>query len=391
MRTLGMIIAFIAALFTSCQPPVEKTEWVIDGVYEPFNTDEKTVAHLMKLAKENDVEKIYQAFSPNAKKNVKDLKEKVIELTHFLNNDVVSYEVLVGGVGPLSEKIRNGKVLAKRTIRVNFYTAERMYRGYIYDIMQDDFNRENQGIYHITVYPEPEKLEDDYRWIGKKVLGVVLMYEGGEYKDDVIEKMVELADKQDSEKIYQLFSDFTKDNVHDLREKAQELTKFLHDEVESWEFYHFIWEKDVIQGENVKKRQMMFLLHTKNEVYRCNIRDLVRQDKENLGIYNITIYPNDLCEQYAILGRDEPGFLHKKLIIRPDNANMHSSGIVTLTTSIEASVTCDNENIKLLQVGPFIWKANVPADSETYIFTAVAGEETTSCEVNLWEPFGQKN
>lgn len=390
MRTLGMIIAFIAALFTSCQPPVEKTEWVIDGVYEPFNTDEQTVAHLMKLAKENDVEKIYQAFSPKTKRNVRNLKEKVVELSDFLNN-IVSLKVEPKGVGPISEKFRNGKVFAERIIRVNFYTNETMYQCYIYDIMKDDFNRENQGIYHIAIYPEPEKLDNEYRWLGQKELGIFLMYEGGEYKDDVMEQMVELADKQDSEEIYQLFSDFTKDNVHDLREKAQELTKFLHDKVESWEFYHFIWEKDVIQGENVKKRQMMFLLHTKNEVYRCNIRDLVRQDKENLGIYNITIYPNDLCEQYAILGRDEPGFLHKKLIIRPDNANMHSSGTVTLTTSIEASVTCDNENIELLQVGPLTWKANVPADSATYIFTAVAGEETTSCEVNVWEPFGQKN
>lgn len=128
-------------------------------------------------------------------------------------------------------------------------------------------------------------------------------------------------------------------------------------------------------------------MHTQEETYRCNIRDII-EDKENgknLGIYSIAIYPEDMYFEYSTLGYYEPGIFRKSLTIKPSNDNIDGGGIVTLTTSVEATVTCDRPYVTLTQKDKYTWEAYLLNGTYAVDFTAISKEESATCRVTVDE------
>ena len=128
----------------------------------------------------------------------------------------------------------------------------------------------------------------------------------------------------------------------------------------------------------------MFKLNTKDIIYRCNVRDITKENGENLGIYSIAMYPEELYSEYSRLGYDETGIFHKKLTIKHDKDILDGGGIVTLTTSLEATVTCDRKYIELTQKDAYTWQAVIPNQLSVFDFTATTKDESVTCKVTSY-------
>ena len=130
----------------------------------------------------------------------------------------------------------------------------------------------------------------------------------------------------------------------------------------------------------------MFLIHTDNENYTLEIRDLLNEseDGENLGIYSIAVHSEQYSGDYRNLGWLTPGIFVYQLSITPGTTQMEGGGTVRFTTSIEAVVTCTTiKDIELKQLDAFTWEAILPPDNPSICkFTATAGDEEVWCFVD---------
>lgn len=127
----------------------------------------------------------------------------------------------------------------------------------------------------------------------------------------------------------------------------------------------------------------MFLIHTNDETCQCNICDII-EDKENgknLGIYSIAIYPEEMYFEYITLGYYEPGIFRKSLTIKPSDENIDGGGVVILTTSTEATITCDSPRVTLIQKDDLTWDAYLLNGFYVVDFTASWKDEIATCRV----------
>ncbi|MCI7657668.1 DUF5104 domain-containing protein [Anaerotignum sp.] len=196
-------------------------------------------------------------------------------------------------------------------------------------------------------------------------------------------KIVSFAEAGNNDGMYDLFSERAKNDSEDLKKDIQDLMGFFNDKVTSWEFHTYLTEKGTLLGESVIKRELLFMLHTQEQTYRCNIRDMT-EDKENgknLGIYSIAIYPEDMYFEYSTLGYDEPGIFRKSLTIKPSSEMVEGGGTVTITTSKEATVTCDGPYVTLTQKDPYTWEAYLLNGTYAVDFTAWSKDENATCRV----------
>lgn len=130
----------------------------------------------------------------------------------------------------------------------------------------------------------------------------------------------------------------------------------------------------------------MFLIHTDNETYTLEIRDLLNgsKDGENLGLYSIAIHSEQYKGDYRNLGWLTPGIFIYQLSMTPSTTQVEGGGTVRFTTSIEATVTCTTaKNIELKQIDALTWEAALLPDSPSICrFIATAGDEEVWCFVN---------
>ena len=112
--------------------------------------------------------------------------------------------------------------------------------------------------------------------------------------------------------------------------------------------------------------------------------NITKENGENLGIYSIAMYPEELYSEYSRLGYDETGIFHKKLTIKHDKDILDGGGIVTLTTSLEATVTCDRKYIELTQKDAYTWQAVIPNQLSVFDFTATTKDESVTCKVTSY-------
>ena len=104
-RLLGIFFPMVlCVLLCGCQAlfPGEHTELVVDGKYKPFNVPRTTMEKLMELVEAEDVDYIYEVFSPAVRENVEGLYEQIQEFIRFVEENVTAWDFSSGtgkGIG----------------------------------------------------------------------------------------------------------------------------------------------------------------------------------------------------------------------------------------------------------------------------------------------------
>ena len=399
MKTIISIITLFVSLFSSCvSPGPTQNELLVDGKYR-WQGEQKTVEKLMEYVQAGDADTIYQVFSQTARERSDNLREKIEEFITFVNEEMVSWEYLYGGIE--GGRSREEGVRKERSMEFYIYTDKTRYHCSICEVRTDDFNTNNEGFSSITVIPvgwhdDENGLYDikmnicAYGNFEEDGMGLFLSYPGETREEGTLERLLDLAANQDSGGIYDLYSDYAKETVPDLPEQAEALVEFLQRPIRSWEFYDCAyscvteWVRLPGTEAPLLRRLTMFTLHTDEETYTLLIRDLLdgSETGENLGLYSIAIRTDasrGYKGNYKILGWFEPGVFIYQL---KKTGKMEQEDTVLLTTTIEADVACDVDSVVLRQIDALTWEATLPPDGpERYTFTAEVGVEHVYCSV----------
>ncbi|WP_204885420.1 DUF5104 domain-containing protein [Pseudoflavonifractor phocaeensis] len=380
---LSVLLLFSLSGCSFFGPKEERTEWIVDGEYDPLD-EEQTAAKLMGYIQAGDADSIYQVFSQTAKDNSNNLREKIEELIAFVNDEMVSWEYDIGG--PFDSTFQDNKIMRNRMIEFFIQTEKTRYVCILRDVMQDEFNPDNEGFYSITVFPEELSRLCDYGSFEEGELGVFLSYQGETNEEGILENLLDLAESKDNSGIYNLFSEYAKENVPDLPGQIETLIDFLGKPIRSWEFEDCATEWVQLPGTDGKllRRMTVFSLHTDEETYTLQIRDLINgsENGENLGLYSVAVHTEQYTGNCLDLGWRTPGIFIYQLTITPSTTQVQGGGVVWFTTSIEATVTSDTNDIVPKQIDALTWEVTLPADSPyTCGFTAMRGEEEVYCSV----------
>ena len=151
MKTIISIIAVFVSLFSSCvSPGPTQNELLVDGKYR-WQGEQKTVEKLMEYVQAGDADTIYQVFSQTARERSDNLREKIEEFITFVNEEMVSWEYLYGGIE--GGRSREEGVRKERSMEFYIYTDKTRYHCSICEVRTDDFNTNNEGFSSITVIP----------------------------------------------------------------------------------------------------------------------------------------------------------------------------------------------------------------------------------------------
>ena len=393
MEIIVTIFFLILSLFSSCVPWSD--ELLVDGRYN-YQSEKKTMEKLMEYVQAGDADTIYQVFSQTARERSDNLREKIEEFITFVNEEMVSWEYLYGGIE--GGRSREEGVRKERSMEFYIYTDKTRYHCSICEVRTDDFNTNNEGFSSITVIPvgwhdDENGLYDikmnicAYGNFEEDGMGLFLSYPGETCEEGTLERLLDLAANQDSGGIYDLYSDYAKETVPDLPEQAEALVEFLQRPIRSWEFYDCAYscvtEWVQLPGTEAPllRRLTMFTLHTDEETYTLLIRDLLdgSETGENLGLYSVAIYTDAYSGNCKTKGWFNPGVFIYQLTI---SGKMEQEDTVLLTTTIEADVACDVDSVVLRQIDALTWEATLPPDGpERYTFTAEVGVEHVYCSV----------
>ena len=398
-RLLAAVIAALLALSLSgCSffgPKEKQTEWIVDGKYKPLYPAENTTKKLIGCLETGDVEQIYTAFSPAAKEQQEDLREKIKELSDFVQNEVVSWEHDIGGNLP-STSVHDGNVKRSRDWFIKFQTRDGEYGGLAIDVVNDDYDSQNIGFYTLAVYPEDlsllcgngyyDTLDSDY---DEDRAGIFFFQREKEYDTLFMERLLELVKEKDSGGICDLFSQYAKENTDNLSEMAETFLNFMDRPFLSSEFYGCVSEQVLLPDteEKIMKRHAMYVLETSDRNYVLHLRDLLQpgEDKKSLGLYSIAINAEEHAVDYKNLGWHESGIFVKQLTLDTSLEGIQDSiATVVLSTSIEAEVTSDSKDVVPKQLDALTWKVTIPIEGwEPYTFTATAGEESVEQHISV--------
>ena len=247
----------------------------------------------------------------------------------------------------------------------------------------DDFDTNNEGFSSISIAPVGSRV-CMYGNLEEDGMGLFLSYLGETREEGTLERLLDLAANQDSGGIYDLYSDYAKETVPDLPEQAEALMEFLQRPIRSWEFANYCtteWVRLPGTEDPLLRRLTMFTLHTDEETYTLLIRDLLdgSETGENLGLYSVAIYTDAYSGNCKTKGWFNPGVFIYQLTI---SGRMKQEDTALLTTTIEADVACDVDNVVLRQIDALTWEATLPPDGpDSYLFTAEAGVEHVYCSV----------
>ncbi len=383
MKTIISIIAVFVSLFSSCVSSGPKqAELLVDGRYN-WQFGEETMEKLVEYSQAEDADSIYQVFSQTARERSDNLREKIEEFITFLNEEMVSWECHTGDA-LFSGHSREEGVRKERNMEFFIYTDKTQYLCKISDVPMDDFDTNNEGFSSISIAPVGSRV-CMYGNLEEDGMGLFLSYLGETREEGTLERLLDLAANQDSGGIYDLYSDYAKETVPDLPEQVEALMEFLQRPIRSWEFANYCtteWVRLPGTEAPLLRRLTMFTLHTDEETYTLLIRDLLdgSETGENLGLYSVAIYTDAYSGNCKTKGWFNPGVFIYQLTI---SGRMKQEDTALLTTTIEADVACDVDNVVLRQIDALTWEATLPPDGpDSYLFTAEAGVEHVYCYVN---------
>ena len=89
-RCIMIFLLTLCVLLCGCQAlfPGEHTELIEDGEYRPFEDPKKNIEKLMELVEAEDVDYIYEVFSPAIRENTEDLYGQIQEFIRFSKESV---------------------------------------------------------------------------------------------------------------------------------------------------------------------------------------------------------------------------------------------------------------------------------------------------------------
>lgn len=297
----------------------EHTELMEDGEYRPFNVPRLTMEKLMEFVEEENIDKLYEPFSPAVKEEADDLYEKVGEFIRFCKNTVTSWNYTGGGG---SGDRLHGVVLVTQSIFTDFFADSGEYQYYFSDVSRSSEHPERVGITRFIVCP----VEVTTEYAPKKVPGIYIVYRAEDMPEEAsigqspMETLIGFTEEEDPEVIRGLFSPTARRSAEELEEKTAELMEFLGERVTAWEPFTWTQNRETIDGARVTTREMFFYLHTGEGLYRCDIREVLDRDdgKEDAGFSSVSIFPakyagvepefeDDGYEEQCTWGRDNMG------------------------------------------------------------------------------------
>lgn len=286
-------LTLLCLLLCGCQAlfPGEHTELVVDGEYKPFNVPRTTMEKLMELVEAEDVDYIYEVFSPAVRENVEGLYEQIQEFIRFVEENVTAWDFSSGtGKGDR----RSGVVTMTRASFYTFNTDSGIYRCDIGDVLKSTVQPDLIGFSDITVYPE----ELSWEYAPKKPSGIYIVYRVGDQPSDcsieptALETLMDFSQTGNIDGIYEMFSLTAKRNAKGLQEKSAELSSFLSEQVISWEPYTWTQNIEDFNHSAATTQEMFFYLHIDDGLYRCDIREVLESTNQaDVGISSISIFP----------------------------------------------------------------------------------------------------
>ena len=332
VRILSVVLAltFLMLCLTSCTGHQmsqiqgflnsfsEHTDLVEDGEYKPFNVPRMTMEKLMEYVEDENIDIIYEAFSPAVKEETDDLYEKIREFMRFYENTVTSWEYTSGSQ---PGKRINGVVLVTQTIFNDFFADNGTYRCDFSDVTRSTEQPKTVGISSIMLYPE--ELSPEYA--PKKPSGIYIVYRVEDIPEDIsiglssLETLMELSQAENTDGIYEMFSLTANRNAKGLQEKTSELLSFLCERVTAWEPYTWTRNVEKFDEDSATTQEMFFYLHTDDGLYRCDIREVLEStNQEDVGFSSISIFPalypgekpayeDDVYKGYCTWGRENMG------------------------------------------------------------------------------------
>ena len=276
-KLLGIFFPMVlCVLLCGCQAlfPREHTELIEDGEYKPFNVPRTTMEKLMELVETENVDYIYEVFSPAVRENVEGLYKQIQEFIRFVEENVTAWDFSSGtGKGDRS----SGVVTMTRASFYTFNTDSGIYRCDIGDVLKSTVQPDLVGFSDITVYPE----ELSWEYAPQKPLGIYIVYRVGDQPSDcsieptALETLMDFSRTENKDGIYEMFSLTAKRSAEGLQEKAAELSSFLSEQVISWESYTWTQNVEDFNHSAATTREMFFYLHMDNGLYRCDIREVL--------------------------------------------------------------------------------------------------------------------
>lgn len=305
-----LIITALLSFFSSFIPVQPRIPELIDQE-NYFSADNLPLKHemlnLLLLSSYHDADKIEEMFSLTARQEITYLEKHIEELIDFCNHNIDSwsYESTSTTTHTLKDQIQ----IQIQVYTYLFYKDDISYRCHIKKTIIDNENYMNRGISGIVIYPT-SFYKDCLNYYPFEP-GICIFYPGEkEYKENTMRTIHSYAEQGNLQGIYDLFSQVTKEKNPSLRKDISNLMNFMTEDLLAWRFQDYLIEKDVLDGKDIIKRQLLFDFAMQDgELYRCEIRDMIEDAKNgaNLGIYSINIYKEDLYTRCSGLGWKNPG------------------------------------------------------------------------------------
>lgn len=209
--------------------------------------------------------------------------------------------------------------------------------------------------------------------------GVYQRFPGSDGEEKTAAKLMELAQAGDVDRVYTAFAPRVREDAGeaDLRAQIQTLLDFLSQRVTSrQEADH---NTPHARQDNISSRAIHVELYTDAGDYTCLIRDMYDAygADRRAGFHHISIYPQELAQEYAAWRREEPGVTIVYLAGEPAPS---PSGAEPMETLMELAQAGDAEGLyALFSPGAQAEAADLRADSAE-LAALLAGSTG-------WEPY----
>lgn len=218
----AVLMMLLCLLLCGCQVlfPAEHTELVVDGEYKPFNVPRMTMEKLMELVEAENVDYIYEVFSPAVRENTENLYEQIQEFIRFVEENVTAWDFSTG-LGDVQRK--DGVTTSTRISLFTFDTSSGTYQCDIDEVIKNTVQPNLVGFSGITVFPE----ELSWEYAPKEPSGIYIVYRVEDKPQNALTEpsslkiLLELAVKEDTDGIDQLFSVTAKRHSKELQKNSR--------------------------------------------------------------------------------------------------------------------------------------------------------------------------
>lgn len=169
----------------------------------------------------------------------------------------------------------------------------------------------------------------------------------GEYKPfnvprKTMEKLMELVDAEDTDYIYNVFSQNIRNNTEGLSEQVLEFVRFVKENVITWDFSSGSENTQRENGVTLSKRVALYKFETSSGTYRCDISDVIKNaaQEDTEGFSGILIFPEELSAEYAPISPSGVYIVYRAENL-PQDISIDSSPLETLMQLAKAGNTDD--------------------------------------------------